>query len=113
MTAWLDGIAIIAASHRIDPPSGTFVGAEEVFVDSSKAVPAVVAQPREQDLVVSAYRRNPYGFDPATRSFTADDLLGNLNVQGGSVADVPKQPPPGTVVHEDKDRDSCTPLGSS
>lgn len=51
MTAWLDGIAIIAASHRIDPPGSTFVGAEEVFVDSSKAVPAVVAQPREQDLV--------------------------------------------------------------
>lgn len=113
MTAWLDGIAIIATSHRVDAPGGTCISAEEVFVDSSKAVSVVIAQPREHDLLVSADRGNPYRIDPITRSLTADDLLCNFNVQGGPVANVPKQPPPGTVIDEDEDRHSRTPLGSS
>jgi len=65
-----------------------FVSAEEVFIDSSKAVQAVVAKPREENLLVPPNRRNSYRVDPTARSFTVDDLLCNLDVQGRPVADV-------------------------
>jgi hypothetical protein len=110
MTAWYNGIAVITTSNRKRPSHGAFISAEEIFVDSSKAVPVVIAQPREQDLFVSADRRNPHRVDPTACLFTADGLLCDFDVQGRSVPNVTKQPSPVAFVHEDKDRDSRPPL---
>jgi hypothetical protein len=45
MTAWFYDIAIIATSNGIYASSSAFVGAEEVFIDSSKTIEVLVAQP--------------------------------------------------------------------
>ena len=72
-------------------PSGSaFVGAEEVLIDRTETVQTVVAQPRQQNFLVPAHRRNSYGVDPVSRLFATDDFLRDFDIQGRPIADVTK-----------------------